>query len=411
MRVKFLGGVNEVGRLGMLLEEGGARLLFDYGMAPTDPPKYPERAPPVDMAFLTHAHLDHSGMMPWVAGKHGPPAVMTRPTWQMGELLAYDSIKVAKAEGYPLQYGHQDVRALEDTLSLARYADRLDVGGMEVKLHSAGHIPGSTMYEVRGARTMLFTGDLNTSDSSLVWGAHPVKCDTLVMEGTYGGREHPDRATTRRRFVERCKEVADGGGTVLVPAFAVGRTQELMTLLSETGLSVFVDGMGREVTNILLENPAFLREPKELERAARHATIVSGRQARKQALEGDVIISTSGMLEGGPALSYLDALHDEPDNAVFFTGFQVPGTNGRRLRDEGVIDIQGVLERVQCQVEAFDFSAHAGHSELVAFAKACRPEEIIIMHSDHREALRDALQGFARVILPETGDDIPLGGG
>jgi putative mRNA 3-end processing factor len=363
------------------------------------------------MAFLTHAHLDHSGMMPWIAGKHAPPAVMTKPTWQMGELLAYDSIKVAKAEGYPLQYGHDAVRALEDTLSLARYRDRFDVGGMEVKLHSAGHIPGSTMYEVRGSRTMLFTGDLNTSDSSLVWGAHPVKCDTLVMEGTYGGREHPDREQTRKRFVQRCKEVAEGGGTVLVPAFAVGRTQELMVLLADSGLQVWVDGMGRDVTTILQENPTFLRQPKELERAARVANIVNGPQARKQALEADVIISTSGMLEGGPALTYLDALHDEPGNAVFFTGFQVPGTNGRRLRDEGLIDIQGVVERVQCQIEAFDFSAHAGHSELVAFARACQPEEVVIMHSDHREVLRDALQGFCKVLLPETGQDVELGQG
>jgi putative mRNA 3-end processing factor len=410
MRLRFLGGVSEVGRLAMLLEDGGARLLFDYGLAPSDPPKYPEHAPPVDMAFLSHAHLDHSGMMPWVAGKHGPPAVMTKPTWLMGELLAYDSLKVAKAEGYPQPYAANDIHALEDSLTLARYREQVEVGGMEVRAHSAGHIPGSTMFEVHGDRRVLFTGDLNVADTNLVWGAHPVRCDTLVMEGTYSGRDHPDREATRRRFLERIHEVAEDGGTVLVPAFATSRTQELMVLLAESGLEVWLDGMGRDVTRLMLECPEFLRDPKRLERAVQNTRLVHSNHGRRLALQGDVILTTSGMLEGGPALGYLDAMHANPDNAVFFTGFQVAGTNGRRLRDEGFIDIQGVTERVKCQRESFDFSAHAGHSELLRFARACEPEEVVLMHSDNPGPLAEALAERCKVVMPQVGEDIALGG-
>jgi putative mRNA 3-end processing factor len=414
MKLRFLGGVEEVGRLGMLLEQDGARLLFDYGISPSDPPKYPLESPGVDMAFLSHAHLDHSGMMPWVAGKHAPPAVMTKPTWAMGELLAHDSLKVAKAEGYPIPYGKGDISALHDSLALSDYHDRHQVGGMEVRLHSAGHIPGSSMFEVRGSRSLLFTGDLNTIDSHLVWGAHPVKCDTLVIEGTYAGREHPPRSQVEKKFLDACIDVADAGGLALVPAFAVGRTQELLLLLADSGLEVWVDGMGREVTRMLLENPAYVRNPNALEKANRHAKIVHSNQGRKLALQGDVIVTTSGMLEGGPGLGYLDAIRHREDCGVFLTGFQMTGTNGRRLLDEGIVNIQGVDERVHCRVERFDFSAHAGHSELMAFIKACDPEEVVLMHSDNRPLLADALnalggRGRYRVLLPRTNEEVELG--
>ncbi|MCA1814749.1 MAG: MBL fold metallo-hydrolase [Halobacteriales archaeon] len=411
MKLRFLGGVAEVGRLGMLLEEGGARLLFDYGLAPSDPPKYPEPCPPVDMAFLSHSHLDHCGMLPQVAGKHAPPMAMTKPTWLMAELLQHDSLKVAKAEGYPTPYTSADIRTLEDSLALTSYRDTLPIGGMEVKFHSAGHIPGSTMFEVRGERTLLFTGDMNTADTGLVWGAHPVKCDVLVIEGTYSGRDHPDRNDTRKRFVERCIEVADSGGIVLCPAFAVGRTQEIMMLLADSGLEVWVDGMGREVTHRLLECPPFLRDHGRLQRALRAVKFVHSNHGRRLAMEGDVIVSTSGMLEGGPALGYLEQMHDQGRNAVFFSGFQVPGTNGRRLMEEGIVNIQGVDERVRCAVERFDFSAHAGHSELLQFAKATGAGDVVIMHSDNRGPLAQALAEMGlRVHLPETNDDLFPGG-
>jgi putative mRNA 3-end processing factor len=410
MKLKFLGGAGEVGRLGMLLEQQGARVLFDYGLAPSDPPKYPEEAPPVDMAFLSHAHLDHSGMMPWIAGQHGPPAVMTKPTWARGELLAYDSLKVAKAEGYPQPFGKGDIQALGDSLSLGNYRDAIDVGGLHVKLHSAGHIPGSTMFEVRGERRVVFTGDLNTMDSHLVWGAHPVKCDTLVIEGTYAGREHPPRDQVERSFLEACEEVADGGGVALVPAFAVSRTQELMMLLADSGLEVWLDGMGREVTRLMLESPAFLRSASGLERALRNVRVVHSNHGRKLALEGDVILTSSGMLEGGPALSYLDHIRHRSECAVFLTGFQVPGTNGRMLLEEGAVRFQdGKVEKIHCRIGRFDFSAHAGHSDLLEFIKACEPQEVVVFHSDSREKLRDALQDRYRVLLPNTNDEVVLG--
>jgi putative mRNA 3-end processing factor len=203
----------------------------------------------------------------------------------------------------------------------------------------------------------------------------------------------------------------DSRGTVLAPAFAVGRTQELMMLLADTGLEVWVDGMGREVVRLLLEDPAFLRAPEKLARALRNTRVVHSNHGRKLAQQGDVIITTSGMLEGGPGLGYLDAFRHRSDVAVFMTGFQVPGTNGRKLLEEGhVTFLDGKTERIHCQVERFDFSAHAGHSELVDFVRACDPEEVVIFHSDRREPLRDALSDRYKVLLPMTDDEVVLGG-
>ena len=109
MRIKFLGGVDEVGRLGMLLEEDKTRILFDYGLTATDPPTYPMQAPPVDYLFLTHSHLDHSGMVPWVCGRYENPVLATEMTQRVSEVLFADNTKISEYEGYPLMYDDRDI--------------------------------------------------------------------------------------------------------------------------------------------------------------------------------------------------------------------------------------------------------------------------------------------------------------
>ena len=130
---------------------------------------------------------------------------------------------------------------------------------------------------------------------------------------------------------------------------------------------------------------------------------------RKHALRGDVIITTSGMLDGGPVLFYLNHLKSDKKSAVFLTGYQVEGTNGRLLMEKGRVDISGVKEKVEAEVKFFDFSAHAGHSELRDFANKCSPSRIILFHSDDREPLASDLQedGY-EVLLPNSGEEISL---
>jgi len=167
--------------------------------------------------------------------------------------------------------------------------------------------------------------------------------------------------------------------------------------------------MGKKVNGIYLDFPEYLRSAKRLRQALNRTNVVRSNQGRGRAVKGEVILTTSGMLDGGPVLNYVEAIRDDPKSAILLTGYQVEGSNGRKLLETGMMDFKGVNERVQCEVMKFDFSAHAGHKELLEFAKACEPQRIVLMHGDDREILAGDLraQGF-EVHLPKNGEKFEL---
>jgi len=408
LKIRFLGGSSEVGRLGLTLETDGLRMLFDYGLSPGKPPTYPLEAPPLDIIFLSHSHLDHSGMMPYLCSRTETQVISTDLTREISEILQIDSIKVAKMEGYPIPYSKAEIRASRSSYIDVEPSQIRDIAGTEVHFHSAGHIPGSLMFELRGTRDILFTGDINVINTHLIWGAHPVKCDILFLEATYAGRDHPNREELEKEFLDKIDEVVSKGGTVVAPAFAVARTQELLMILDRAGYDVWLDGMGKKIAKIFLDYPQYLRAPNKLRKALENVNLVYSTHGRKLALKGEVILTTSGMLDGGPVLWYINKLKEDKRNAIFLTGYQVEGTNGRLLLDKKKIDLYGVVEKVGCKVDYFDFSAHAGHSQLIEFAKACKPEKIVLFHSDDRTPLVDPLSEFAEVYTPDDNEILEI---
>ncbi|MEM0128641.1 MAG: MBL fold metallo-hydrolase [Thermoplasmata archaeon] len=406
MDLQFLGGASEVGSLGLVVRDQGRTLLFDYGMTPTDPPSYPRPAPTnLDAVFLSHAHLDHSGMVPILTRIPRARIVMTPVTLAVADLLTRDALKIARLEGYLPPFDPADIRALHARTAVLHRHDTFRYRGIEVSLTPAGHIPGASMYLYRGEKDLLFTGDVQTLATRLVRGAEPVACDVLVMEATYAGREHPDRGETERRFLDAIQTTVERGGRAIVPAFAVGRAQEVLLTLASSGFAICLDGMARSVNRIYESAPETLADPEKFRRATEGVRIVETPGDRKKALrEADVIVTTGGMLDGGPVLYYIGELHGDPNSSILLTGYQVEGSNGRRLLEEGtlVLDNEEIV-RPTCEVRKFDFSAHASHSELVRLAKATGAETIVLMHGDQREALRDDLASFADVVLPETG--------
>lgn len=408
---RFLGAAEDIGRLGFILETQGTRFLYDYGIAPDKPPEYPIEAPAVDQAFLTHAHLDHSGMIPWLASRHDGTILTTPPTAEVSELMHHDSLKIARSDGFPEPFSDDDIDSTRDLYEFTSFGVGLPLGDdLSVMFHSAGHIPGAAQVELKGDKTFVFTGDLYTDPQRLVQGGEPVPCDVLAMETTYAGREHPPRDEVEEAFLNYVEECTGEGGMVIAAAFAVGRAQELAMVLANRGYNVWMDGMARRVSQIFGDHPEFLRDADEYHAAMKPVKHVYNHRGRQVALrEADVIITTSGMLEGGPILYYLDQLRNDTASGIALTGYQVPGTNGRRLVDTGEIDLDPrdpgkKIVKPKLRIEHFDFSAHAGHKDLVQFAEATGAEDIILFHGDNRDALRDDLEKFATVHTPMRGD-------
>src|SRR6267378_3422533 len=357
---------------------------------------------PVDGMFVSHAHLDHTGMIPWITRRQDVDVVLTPPTADVADLLLQDSLKIADAEGFDAPFDDGDLRTARRRFRTIDFGDNVDIGDLEVTAHPAGHIPGATMYEVNGAETTLFTGDLHTLTTDLVWGAKPVHCDTLFIESTYAGRQHPERLKSEHAFLRKVEQVVNRGGLALVPSFAVGRTQDVLLTLAKARHEVWLDGMGKKVNSIYIENPQYIKSVKALRKAMHHVSVVRGPRDSQMAVEGEVIVTTSGMLDGGPVLRYLEKIREDPRSAVLLTGYQVEGTNGRRLIEEGVIDLYGVTVDIKCEWQKFDFSAHAGHDDLVRFIEACDPQRVVLMHGENRQILADALEG-REVLMPQEG--------
>lgn len=402
MKFNFLGGADIVGRMAMTMEGDGKTMLVEYGISPTKPPEYPLPVPgKIDHAFLTHSHLDHCGMIPAVCGKQNCELFTTPLTAEIAELMMFDSLKIAKAEGYPQPYTQRDIETTMKHVVPITFEDTIELGNIDVTFHSAGHVPGATMFEFQGDNSTIYSGDIHTEDQKLVLGARPRDCKNLFIEGTYGGRNHPPKEETINAFIAKIDEVIDRGGRVIIPCFAVGRTQEIMLLLKNLGYEMWVDGMGRSVTNLFLEYPEYIRNSKSLKAAKRTFNEVRNSSMRKKAVQGQIIVTTGGMLDGGPVLTYLKTLKDDPKNAILLVGYQAEDTNGRMLMEKGCIDLDGEIVNVACEVQKFDFSAHAGHDQIVEFIKACDPENVIIMHSETRELFLPDLEDY-NVILPQA---------
>ncbi|MGM0605694.1 MAG: MBL fold metallo-hydrolase, partial [Halobacteriota archaeon] len=218
--------------------------------------------------------------------------------------------------------------------------------------------------------------------------------DVVICESTYSEVEHENRSEVEARFVDRVERTLWEGGSVIVPAFAIGRTQELLLICAAYDVPCYVDGMGKDVTRMLLGHPEFVRDFEALRRAKSHARFVTGRDGQRKRITDQpaAIVTTSGMLSGGPAMTYLPEISDDPLNTIALTGYQVAGTPGRELLETGRAEIGGRMLSVSARVEQFDFSAHADHTGLRAFLDAYGDAEVLVNHGDRCEAFAAELR-------------------
>ena len=409
MKIHCLGAGQEVGRSCFLVETD-QRVLFDYGLKIFSKEKKVNMFPipyqgDLDAMFLSHAHLDHSGYIPELYTRPPMHWFATPPTQEISSLLWADSMKIM---GDKAPYTAEHVNRAESRFAPLFYNQTLSLGKTNYTLFDAGHILGSAMIKAEhDGKSLLYSGDFKMGDTRMHNGAaDPPEVDCLILESTYSNREHPDRMELEQALVSRIRETMEEGGTALLPAFAVGRSQELISVLRAhlPDAPIFLDGMSKAVTRIYLDNDDYIRDPGHFREAADSVTFVESTRIRKEAtLEPGIIVSTAGMMEGGPALSYLQ--HLRPSSRLIFTGYNVEGTNGWRILNQNKVVIDGYELEVSLPAEYMDFSAHVGRSGLLDFVKKANPQKIILNHGDDTPGFAEELRGMGfDAHAPKNGD-------
>ncbi|NEM91689.1 MBL fold metallo-hydrolase RNA specificity domain-containing protein [Galbitalea soli] len=416
----FLGATDTVTGSRYLLQAGGRRIMIDCGLfqgykqlrernrlpLPVDPGS-------IDAVILTHAHLDHSGYLPALVREGFRGRIHSTPeTAQLCGLILPDSARLLEeAAQFSRRHGsrHAEPKPLyteaDAEAALARFTTHeFDVpvelgGGVTVTFVRAGHILGAAQLMLRvGETTLWFTGDLGRQDDPLMRAPEPPRAiDVLVTESTYGNRSHA-HTDPEAELGEIVRRVIGRGGVLLLPAFAVGRTESLLLHLSrlkEKGLippvPVYINSpMAASATEIYGEHPEEFRvSPGDFERMSTLAKVVhTVDESKLLNLRGGpmIILSASGMLEGGRILHHLMAYGSDPRNGIALTGFQAGGTRGAALqRGERTLRIYGRDIPIEAEVVSIEsLSAHADADGILAWMRGAPrpPRQVYITHGE-----------------------------
>jgi len=425
MRITFYGGAQEVGRASTLLESGDRNLLLDCGIKLGQTTEYPllhdDELKRIRNVTVSHAHLDHSGYLPHVYSKGAKPRIfLTKPTRDlMGVLLAdYHRIHHGEREQRKL-FTEKDVDGVMRDSLIAEYNEPFETG-FKTTFFSAGHIMGSAMTLVEeGGKRTLFSGDICMRKSRVLDPCERgVNAETLIMESTYGSKTDlvPSFKDSYQKMIGIIKETLNNGGHVIIPSFAVGRAQEVLLALDDYMRSgalpptkIFIDGMIGKAMKIYRHNAIYanddikrrilMSEDDPFKSPNFHHPRAKTREDVLK--EPCIIVTTSGMLTGGPVLFYLDKLGNDPRNALIFVGYQAEGTPGSKvLAGEKTLKLKDREITLGLRVESVRLTGHADFNELVQFAKSVKGlKRIFLMHGEKSD-LKDALEKDFEVIIP-----------
>jgi putative mRNA 3-end processing factor len=417
MRFDFYGGAREVGRSCIAIDR---KYMLDCGLKISEEgSEYPLESDFQDYkaVFISHGHLDHIGALP-LFNKKGLRCpiycnIMTKDTTRM---LLRDSFHIELLENQAPEYTKDHIFNVLDLMEHRPYDREWEAPGCKARLAYAGHIPGSAIIIIDyNGKRIAYTGDINTLPTRLLDGAKPNfgKVDILICESTYGDRDHPPRQQTEDEFLDKVEEVIQRGGSVLIPAFAVGRSQEILMVLNKRklGVPIILDGMAKQVTSLYLKRPEYIRSGKELNAALRKVTLVKSKDERKRLIkEQGIFVTTSGMLDGGPVIDYLGGMYFDEKSAILLTGYQTVDTNGRLLLEQGRVYLDGNRIRVKCEVHKYDFSAHDGQKETISLVNSMSPKHLILVHGDEPsiDSLSQKFKGI-QVHTPRVGETIEVG--
>ncbi len=429
IRITGLGSFGEVGRSCILVDTAESKILLDVGFAQSGfgPDSYPMfdaselRLDELDAVVISHAHMDHVGLAPMLY-KYGyrGPIYMTPPTRDIAALMLQDFINLYAKEGKEPPYTMKDLITMLNHTITVNYDVVTDLSpDAKLTFSDAGHILGSALVHIhigQGLYNILYTGDLkyySIKENKALRLQPPAntefhRIETLIMETTYGATETPTREEAEQQLIDIINKTYQRGGKIMLPVMAVGRAQDMMVLLNKAmqekkipEMPIYIDGLIYEVTAIYTAYPELLSKDirdQILNEGANpfigpQMVFVNDQSKRDEAIYSQgpaIIISTSGMMVGGPILEYFKALSSDPKNSLVFVSYQASGTLGRRIVEgerEVQLEDEGKLRTYKINLEVNrveGFSGHASRSELQAFLRRLtpKPRTIILNHGE-----------------------------
>ena len=457
MKYTALGGAGEIGASCHLLQIAGKNILIDSGLRPNR--SGVESLPnfellhaltrgKLDLFILSHAHIDHTGSMPLMHSQYpAAPMVCTKPTQVITEILLRDTIKIMDIQKeergeFPL-FSSEDVTNALAHLRPQEFDRWFEpIEGVKVYFHRSGHIVGAAAVLIETEESkVVYSGDVSVASQRTVDGMKPIdffQPDLLILEGTYGDSAHPRRTTQEQTLAKSVADVVAAGGTVLIPSFALGRAQEVILILKFSMLSgtiptfpIYADGMVRWISDAFYdihdpEKGLLPYLPDKLRNWVRNSqqhvfwsrpgknmpkvTRLISRERVTVLTEGPkVIVSSSGMLVGGPSAFYAKALAPNRKDAIFLTGYQDEESPGRRIQElktGDTLKLDGADVPMLCRVDKYNLSAHADQVQLCQQVSYMKPRSIILVHGEigPLKTLRGKLIGKYLVFAPSNGE-------
>jgi len=435
VKVTCLGACFEVGRSALLIETSESRVLLDAGVKPSgslDESPFLDiiDLDNLDAVVISHAHLDHIGMLPYLY-KYGyrGPVYMTEPTKYLMEILLSDYIDLSSERGYSY-YGLSELASTLYHAITVDYGDVTDISpDIKLTLYDAGHEVGSAISHLHignGLYNIVYTGDFKYGQSKLLNPAHSVfkRVELLIMESTYGGKDdvQKPREEAETELIQLVNKTLENGGKALIPVFSTGRAQEILLILNEamqlgklSKAPIYVDGMVLQTLNVHLMFPDYLNNTvreliydgvnpfmSEYVKPVERAKNPEKRQEQvMDILQGppSIILAPHGMLSGGPAMDYFVHMADDPKNSLIFVSYQGEGTLGRRLvQGERKVNLkyydQDITVNVNMNVfHEPGFSGHSDRKQLMNYVGRIepKPHKVMLVHGEPGKLINLAL--------------------
>jgi len=421
MRLTFYGGAEEVGRSCVVLDDRRKSMMLDCGIKLGDQVELPliddSELKRINDIVVSHAHLDHCGYLPHVYSKSARPKIhVTKPTRDLMGVLLADYNKLQKGRKL---FGQKDVDDLMKDAKIVEYAQQVKTQSFPFAFYNAGHIMGSAMTHVESGGGILYTGDISSRKTRILDGCRKdLRAETLLTETTYGrkGDVLPSMKEASGGLAKIINETLDKGGHVVIPSFAVGRAQEILMALDDYMRSgalapskIFIEGMIGKAMRIYRHNAIYAND--DIKRRIlmseddpfKSPNFHYSRSKTKEDVlaEPSIIVSTSGMLTGGPVLFYLEKLGQDPKNTLIFVGYQAEGTPGKRvLEGDRKIRMGDREVELKMRVERIKISGHADYNELLQFIKGIKGlKRVFLMHGEKSD-LKEELEKKYEIVVP-----------